>query len=85
MKVVLELAVISMLMFAGWRQPFRDHFRAAFPKMKIAPSRVATAAQPHAATVSAPVASAPAATPLPRDSSWKWQPSTLDPPDPRKR
>lgn len=41
MRVLLEILLIAMLAFVGWRQPFRDAVRARLPNLDIAPSRLA--------------------------------------------
>lgn len=42
MRVLLEILLIGLLGFVGWRQPFRDVVRTRFPQTEIKPSRLAT-------------------------------------------
>jgi hypothetical protein len=41
MRILLEILLIAVLVFIGWRQPFRDVIRTRFPDSDIAPSRLA--------------------------------------------
>jgi hypothetical protein len=41
MRLFLEILLIGLLAFVGWRQPFRDMVRTRFPQTDIAPSRLA--------------------------------------------
>jgi hypothetical protein len=41
MRILLEILLIGLLAFVGWRQPFRDLVRTRFPQTELAPSRLA--------------------------------------------
>ncbi len=41
MRLLLEILLIGLLVFVGWRQPFRDVVHARFPQTEITPSRLA--------------------------------------------
>lgn len=68
------LALLSLLVF-GWNQPFRDHVRALLPGMRVKPSRLAqltVRAEEEKRRLAEP-------TPAPRDTSWMWKRTSLDP------
>jgi hypothetical protein len=41
MRIFLEILLLGLLAFMGWRQPFRDVVRSRFPDSGVEPSRLA--------------------------------------------
>jgi len=76
MKVLIEIFVIILLIAAGWRQSFSEHYTRIRYGSETA-SRPA-AARPVVVNPSS-VAPAPAPTPA-RSAKWMWERGTLDAP-----
>ena len=79
MRIPAEIAFILLLLFLGWRQPYRQHLEHLFPD-RFPPALPAAAATPE--PVMPLPASTPAlkATPPPRSEAWLWEPKPMDKP-----
>lgn len=75
MKVLLEICIIILLIWVGWRQPYREHLQRALgmPELAGKPLHPALGGKP----TPTPLRLNPA-TPPARDSAWMWRHSTLD-------
>lgn len=86
MRALIELFIIALVIFAAWRQPFRDHVAGMFPQTGIKQSRLAQLAKNAPLPTADPDSqSLPAQPPrAERDSSWMWGPTSLDKPGVQK-
>lgn len=79
MRLLLEFLLLVILVFLGWRQPYRDQISTRFPSAKIEPSRLAMVTlEAHKANLAAEAPSGRQNAPTARDSQWMWQPGSLD-------
>jgi len=64
---------LTFVGLAGWRQPYGEHYGRLAGNPEPQPKKV------HPALVSRRFASLPRETPAPRDRSWMFEPTIMDP------